>query len=205
MEKLPELRVLNIGYPKGRKNKKTKIEIFEIDGVLGKECTCKLHEPNSEHGLWLPLTEFYERGKGKYQPICKICSKKISSINKRRNWYYYHLKRTIYTAKKRGLEVVDIDSLDKIVRQCWIEQKGKDFFTGESIQLGMGTRGNNGGIFSIDRINSNLGYTCGNICITTNDTNTKMKARLEYYIRKYGLEKTEKIIFKMLVGIKTNP
>lgn len=204
MEELPELRVLNIGYPKGRKNKKTKIEIFEIDGVLGKECTCKLHEPNSEHGWWLPLTEFYERGKGKYQPICNICSRKIANINKRRNWYPYHLKRTIYNAKKRGLDVVDIDCLDKIVRQCWIEQKGKDFFTGESIQLGMGTRGNNGDIFSIDRINSNLGYVCENICITTNDTNTKIKAMLEYSIRKYGLEKAEKIIFKMLEGIKDN-
>ncbi|MCE5221779.1 MAG: hypothetical protein LLF98_11115 [Clostridium sp.] len=204
MEKLPELQVPSIGYPKGRKNKKTKIKIFEIDRVLGKECTCKLHEPNSEHGWWLPLTEFYERGKGKYQPICKICSKKIANINKRRKWYYYHLKRTIYTGKKRGLDVVDIDRLDKIVRQCWIEQKGKDFFTEESIKLGMGTRGNNGDVFSIDRINSNLGYISGNICITTNDTNTKMKARLEYYIRKYGLEKTEKIIFKMLDGIKTN-
>ena len=126
------------------------------------------------------ITQFYTTGKTvsggpKYNSWCKTCAAAKQAEYHKRTWgpdklqhsafkrtksvkSYLTYLRSKAVSRKKGSEVVSADALEIL----WHAQKGKCALTGwdMTMELGKGSVPTN---FSIDRINSDIGYEVGNV------------------------------------------
>ncbi|MED5076394.1 hypothetical protein P9851_03575 [Geobacillus stearothermophilus] len=150
---------------RGRRKK----QIIIVEGQKGKIC--------SRCNRWNPISEF------KNPSWCTDCMKQYRKEYQKqyqqKNYFALKALGATMRAQKKGLESLETNDLEKLIKHFYAVQKGKCFYTGIQMEIPQQEHDNNDYSVSIDRLDNTKGYTPDNIVLCCNIVN-RMKNALSY-------------------------